>query len=217
MNNDVQPYTNTDTLYTIVINNVGNSILSITNVSIELNPNFQYSIVEINHLLQSWLVPGETTSMTVKVELGNTNTLDFNVVITAQNLITKETLTVSKEKSITIFQAPLTNNLLDFFPYIVGVILGFIWIGAFIYSRRTIKRIETPIEESTKKLPRRGKYVPVSDLKKPIKKTPAKPDVPKEAEQKTRDLDSLLEERGLEETKKKKQQSSKKFDKKKKS
>lgn len=208
-NNDVQTYANTDTLFTIVINNIGSSILRITNVSIELNPTFQFKIVEINYLLQNWLTPGEFTIMTVKVELGNVNSLDLNIVITAQNLITNETLSVSKEKSIVIFQAPITEYFFDFFPLIVGLVIGFIWIAAFLYSRRTSKRIQTPIEERVKKRPRRGKYVPVSELKKPtpIKKMSKKLEVPKETQQKeTMDLDSLLEERGLGETKKKKQQ-----------
>ena len=208
INNDVQPYTNTNTLFSIVINNVGNSILSVTNVSIELNPNFQYSIVASNYLLQNRLIPGERTIITVRVKLGNVNSLDFNAVITAQNVITNETLTVSREKSIIIYQSPITDYFLDFLPLIVLFIIGFIWVGAFLYSKRTLKRIETPIDVPVKKRPRRGKYVPVSDLKKPkpIKKIQVKTEVPEEAEQKkTMDLDSLLEEKGLDDKKEKKQ------------
>ena len=62
--------------------------------------------------------------------------------------------------------------------------------------------------EEVKKKPRRekGRYVPVSELKKPtpIKKIPKKKEEPKKVVEKEKvDLDSLLEERGLADKKKK--------------
>jgi len=65
-----------------------------------------------------------------------------------------------------------------------------------------LKRIEEPVEKVERR-PRKGKYVMVSELKKPAppKKAPKKKEEAK-PEKKT-DLDSLLEERGLSDKKKK--------------
>ena len=201
-----QIYRNKDTTFSIIINNLGDSILRIINISIELNPNLPFTIVEIDYILQSWLQPGERTNVIVLVEIGNINSLEFNITITAQNIMTNENFTISNEQIIPVFQIPVTDYFVEFFVIIIGICFAIAWIGAIIYSRRTIKRIQTPVEKIVKKRPRRGKYVPVSELKKPtpVKKTPKKPEVTKEAEQKkTMDLDSLLEERGLDDKKKK--------------
>ncbi len=202
----VQIYRNKDTTFSIIIKNLGDSILRIIDISIELNPNLPFTIVEIDYILQSWLQPGEQTNIIVLVKIGNINSLEFNITITAQNIMTNENFTISNEQIIPVFQTPVTDYFIEFFVIIIGVCFAIAWIGAVLYSRRTIKRIQTPVEEIVKKRPRRGKYVPVSELKKPtpVKKMPKKPEVTKEAEQKTTmDLDSLLEERGLDEKKKK--------------
>jgi len=202
----VQIYRNKDTTFSIILNNLGDSILRIIDISIELNPNLPFTIVEIDYILQSWLQPGERTNIIVLVEIGNSNSLEFNITITAQNIMTNENFTISNEQIIPVFQTPVTDYFIEFFVIIIGVCFAIAWIGAVLYSRRTIKRIQTPVEKIVKKRPRRGKYVSVSELKKPtpVKKMPKKPEVTKEVEQKsTMDLDSLLEERGLDDKKKK--------------
>jgi len=202
----VQVKGNKGSTFTVIINNLGDSILKIINISIELNPNLPFTIVEIDYNLQNWLQPGERTNIIVLVEIGDINSLEFNITITAQNIITKENITISTEKIISVFQTPITDYFIEFFVVIIGVCFAIAWIGAVIYSRRTLKRIQTPVEKIVKKRPRRGKYVPVSELKKPspVKKIPKEPEVTKEAKPKTTmDLDSLLEERGLDDKKKK--------------
>jgi hypothetical protein len=86
----------------------------------------------------------------------------------------------------------------------------------YIYAKRTTKKIETPIEEPSKKKPRRGRYVSVSELpkeetKEETKKLPAKKASKKlskkqkqkdiKTEKPATDLDSLLEEKGLKDKK----------------
>ena len=206
-NNDVQIYRNKDTTFTIILNNIGESILRITNISIKLNHNLKYSIVEIDYLPQSRLVSGESTKMIVEVEIANINTLEINISITAQNIITTENITVSNDLTADIYGPPVSDYLIEFFPVIMIVIFALISITTILYSKRIIIRIESPIEEPIKKRPRRGRYVRVSELKKsiPVKKMPMKEKTLKETEElkKTVDLDSLLDEKGLTDKKKK--------------
>jgi len=204
--NDVQVYRNKDTTFTIILNNIGESILRITNISIKLNHNLKYSIVEIDNLTQSWLVSGESTKMIVEVEISNINTFEINVSITAQNIMTTENITVSNDLTVDTYGTIVSDYLIDFFPVIIIAIFALIWITTILYSKRIIIRIESPIEQPIKKRPRRGRYVRVSELKKPIpaKKMPGKEKILKETElKKSVDLDSLLDETGLIDKKKK--------------
>jgi hypothetical protein len=123
--------------------------------------------------------------------------------ITAQNIVTGENITLSENASFKVFDPPLVDYFLDFFMFIMIIIFAVIWILAITYALKVRKRIEEPIEDVERK-PRKGKYVMVSDLKKPAqpKKAPKKKEAV--APKKTTDLDSLLEERGLGEKEKKK-------------
>ncbi|MBA7660281.1 hypothetical protein ES703_68283 [subsurface metagenome] len=87
-----------------------------------------------------------------------------------------------------------------------------LWGVMYLYVRRTTKKIETPIEEPSKKKPRRGRYVSVSELPKeePKKISAKKPSKKLSKKQKQKelkkekpatDLDSLLEEKGLKDKK----------------
>ncbi|UCD01645.1 MAG: hypothetical protein JSV23_01070 [Promethearchaeota archaeon] len=206
--NDVLVYRNRNTTFSVVINNIGNSNLKITNISIELNHELSYSIVEINYQLINWLTPDRYTNFIFEVAVTNINKLEISVSITAQNMLTNETITSSKEISLNVFDSPIIDYFIENFIFFIGIAFALVWIITIIYARRTKKRLETPIEE-VKKKPRRvreRRYVPVAELKKP---TPAKKIVkPKEElkeieEKKKMDLDSLLEERGLADKKKK--------------
>jgi hypothetical protein len=88
---------------------------------------------------------------------------------------------------------------------IIGIFV-IVWVLAITYVRKVRKRIEEPVEVPQRK-PRKGRYIMVSDLKKPEpeKKIPKKKGEQKGVESsKKTDLDSLLEERGLGEKEKKK-------------
>ncbi|KKM09456.1 hypothetical protein LCGC14_1722840, partial [marine sediment metagenome] len=80
-------------------------------------------------------------------------------------------------------------------PLLMLAFFAVVWISAIVYSRRIKKRIEEPFEEAPKR-PRKGKYVPVSELKKGTVKEKSKPEQT-EKSKKTADLDSLLEQKGL--------------------
>jgi hypothetical protein len=91
-------------------------------------------------------------------------------------------------------------------------IFALLWGVMYLYVKRTTEKIETPIEEPSKKKPRRGRYVSVSELpKEEPKKMPAKKASKKlskkqkqkeiKTEKPATDLDSLLEEKGLKDKK----------------
>ncbi|MFX1587424.1 MAG: hypothetical protein ACFFC1_04645, partial [Promethearchaeota archaeon] len=203
--NNVFIYRNRATTLDIILNNIGDSDLKITNISIELNHDLSYSIVEIDYLLLSQLPPDENTRLIIEISIKNFNRFKINVSITAQNIFTNETIVVLKEASFKIYDIPIYDYILEYLVFIIGAVFALVWITIIIYALRIRKKLATPIEE-VKKKPRRGRYVPVSELKKPIpvKKIPKKKEEPKEIEEKEKiDLDSLLEERGLAEKKKK--------------
>jgi len=206
--NDVLIYKNRNTTFTVVINNIGDSNLRITNISIKINRNFAYSIVEIDYLQLNQLASDEHTSLIVEIAVKAFNGFRLNITIIAQNILTNEYITISEEIKLKVYEIPITDYFIEFFIVIIISAFILVWIGALIYARRTKKKLETPVEEPIKKRPRRekGKYVPVSELKKPtpIKKIPKKKEEPKKVEEKKKtDLDSLLEERGLADKKKK--------------
>ncbi|MFW9971207.1 MAG: hypothetical protein ACFFDF_13525 [Candidatus Odinarchaeota archaeon] len=199
--NNVLIYRTRSTTFNIVLRNIGNSILRITNITIELNQDQSYSIVEIDNIKMSWLSVGDITQVIVEVSVKNVNSVVFSISITAENILTNESIIVSKEETYNTFQLPIYDYIVENF---IGIVLGFIaliWIVSLLYARHIKKQMETPIEEKPAKKPRRG-YVPVAELKKPkpVKKIVKKKEEPKEEEK--IDLDSLLEERGLTDEKK---------------
>ncbi|NVM35829.1 MAG: hypothetical protein HWN81_09550 [Candidatus Lokiarchaeota archaeon] len=200
-------YRNRIATMTITLRNIGDSNLRIfRNISIEFNHALSYSIVSIDYLKLEQFSPEESTNLIINIDIGNINILEISISIKAQNIITNETKTTTVQSSFPLNDPPIYDYFIEYFILIIGVIFAVIWIGAIMYAWKTKKRIETPIEEPTKKKPRRERYVPVSELKKPTppKKTLKKREEPKEVkEKKETDLDSLLEERGLSDKKKK--------------
>ncbi len=200
-------YRNRRATMTITLRNIGESNLRILrNISIEFNYNLSYSIITIDFLKLEQFSPEESTNFIVEIDIGNINNLEILISITAQNTMTNESKTITAEASFPLNDPPIFDYFINYFVLIVGAIFAVIWIAAVMYAWKTKKRIETPIEEPTKKKPRRERYVSVSELKKPTppKKTLKKKEEPKEdKEKKPTDLDSLLEERGLADKKKK--------------
>ncbi len=190
------------TTFNIRLQNIGNSNLRITNISITLNQDQLYSIVQIDYIRLNWLSVEESSLIIVEVLVKDVKSVIFSISITAQNILTNQSVIVSKEVTYKTFQISISDYLIQYFT---GLIIGFIalvWILTLLYRRHIKKLIETPIEEKPVKKPRRG-YVPVAELKKPkaVKKVIKKKEEPTE-EEKT-DLDSLLEERGLADNSKK--------------
>ncbi|MFX1572686.1 MAG: hypothetical protein ACFFB0_08055 [Promethearchaeota archaeon] len=200
-----QIYRNQKTTLTIYLDNTGDSSLRISTINIVLNNELKYSIVGADYLQLDSLSPGESTHLIIDIEIKDINKLEMNLSIVAQNIISNENITFSHESSFKVFEPPIYENFIKFFSIFMISLIILLWIISILYSRRTMKKIEAPIEEAPKK-PRKARYVKVSELKKPtppkkiIKKTEETKEIaPKE---KT-DLDTLLEERGLAEKKKK--------------
>lgn len=204
--NDILIYRNRVTTLTFTLSNTGNSNLRLFNITVDIKNNLQYTIVEVNYVELNWLSVDDKTDIIIEITIPEISQLQINFTITAQNVITGENITFSKESSFNVFEPPIVDYFVEFFMFIMIAIFVLVWLIAIIYARKVRKRIEEPVEVPMRR-PRKGKYIMVSDLKKPTpeKKVPKKKIEQKEVKpKKTTDLDSLLEERGLAEKQKKK-------------
>ncbi|MFW9876919.1 MAG: hypothetical protein ACFFG0_27815, partial [Candidatus Thorarchaeota archaeon] len=200
--NDGFIYKSKSTTLKITIYNFGDSNLRFYNRSISIEGNLTHSIVVINNIELNKLAPGEWTEIIIEIKIPQIDILEVNFTISAQNILTSEIITVSEHSSFKVFDTPLLDYFIELFMFIMIIILALIWILAITYALRVRKKIEEPVEKIERR-PRKGKYVLISELKKPVvpKKVPKKKEEAK-PEKKT-DLDSLLEERGLSDKKKK--------------
>ncbi|MFX0029467.1 MAG: hypothetical protein ACFE8B_09670, partial [Candidatus Hermodarchaeota archaeon] len=196
-------YKSGNTTVKITIHNFGESNLRFSNYIITIQGDLSYSIVGINYIELNWLEPDETTEILIEIEIPNIKQLEISFEITAQNILTGENITFSKNASFRVFDKPILDYFLDVFMLFMISIIVLIWILTIFFALRVRKRIEEPIEEVERR-PRKGRYVMVSELKKPAppKKAPKKKETVRP--KKTTDLDSLLEERGLADKEKKK-------------
>ena len=205
---------NGKTTIKITLNNIGDSELTITSfsISIIIEPSLTYSIVEINYLILNNFQPGESTELVISIDVPAINQMTITISIEATNELTEENITVQAVKTFKIYDVPLANYITVFFTLIMIGIFVLLWAVMYLYVKRTTKKIETPIEEPSKKKPRRGRYVSVSELpKEEPKKMPAKKTTKKitkkqkqkelKKEKPATDLDSLLEEKGLKDKK----------------
>ncbi|MFX1312325.1 MAG: hypothetical protein ACFFHD_06900, partial [Promethearchaeota archaeon] len=203
--NDPQIYRNRKTTMRITFKNNGDSNLRILNINITLSNNLEYSIVEVNNLQLNSLSSGETTHLVIVIEINKIKTFDVNISILVQNTLTNETLIFSQQSSFKTFNPPIYDYFIPFFNFFIISLFVLIWAIAIIYSRRTMKKIEAPVEEVPKR-PKKGRYLKVSELEKPTPPETISEEKEelkeKESTEKT-DLDTLLEEKGLVKEKKK--------------
>ncbi len=205
---------NGKTTMKITLTNIGDSILAISSsrISIIIAPSLTHSIVEINYLILNNFQPGESTDLLISIDVPAINEMTITVLIEATNELTHENITVQTIKTFEIYDIPLANYITVFFTLIMIGIFALLWGVMYLYVKRTTEKIETPIEEPSKKKPRRGRYVSVSELpKEEPKKMPAKKASKKlskkqkqkeiKTEKPATDLDSLLEEKGLKDKK----------------
>ena len=206
---------NGKTTIKITLKNIGDSELTISssNISILIEPSLTYSIVEIKHLILNNFQPGESTYILISIEIPDINQMTITLSVEATNKLTKENITIQASENFKIYSILLENYITYFFTVIMIGIIVLLWGAMYLYVKRTTIKIETPIEEPSKKKPRRGKYVRVSELPKEEKKKKIQAKKPskkllkkqKQKELKTEepatDLDSLLEEKGLKDKK----------------
>jgi hypothetical protein len=209
-----QLFKNSESTIRITLNNIGDSELNvlIPNISINISPSLSYSIVQIDYLALAEFKPGDATEIWVKLDIPSIDQMILSFSIEARNEITQEEITFQTSETFQIYDATLDELIINLFTILMLGIFVLVWAIMFIYVRRTIKKIETPLEEPVKARPRKGKYVSVSELptevKEEVEEMPAKE--PKklrkkkskekkveEKEKPTTDLDSLLEEKGL--------------------
>jgi hypothetical protein len=187
-------YRNRKATIRIDIINTGASQLYIpaSNISIITQPTLTSKIVGINYLELNQLRPNESTTIIVEIDVSAMNQIIFNVSIDAHNNLTGEDLTFLASATFEVFDVPLADYINSLLTIIIISVIVLFWLIMYAFVRKLIKRIETPVEEPTKKKRKRGKYVKVTELKKKEKIKAEKTD-----------FDSLLEEKGLKEKKKK--------------
>ena len=183
----------------IEFTNIGDSILNITDITLDFTDSGiipPYEIVEQNLNLLYELRSGESTLVTIEIAFQNiaTDILSFNISITAKNIETD----LEYSNNLTIIAAVLDKSVFEDIIKLIMIpiilLIGLIWVAGLLYSFRLKKKIEKPVEKEDKRKPRKGRYVKVSEISK---KTPQKEEKTPE-KKKTTDLDSLLEEEGLE-------------------
>ncbi|TXT53531.1 MAG: hypothetical protein BAJALOKI1v1_2380001 [Promethearchaeota archaeon] len=187
----------------IFIQNQGTSPIKITNIlflqqisskyySYELVYLPVYTIIQQEALKLRSLNPGESTILDLAINFENppANPLTFAIQLKAENLETNEIFSTQQLLSVSFLTPEYSDVFYNNFIIFMIALLILIWIIALFYSFRLKRKIETPKGEMAKKKekPKKGKYVKVSEL--PKEKEP-KPE-------RTTDLDSLLEEEGLE-------------------
>ena len=187
-------YRNRKATISINIINTGDSQLYIpaSNISIITQPTITSTIVGINYLELNQLRPNESTTIIVEIDVSAMNQIIFNVSIDAHNILTGENLTFLASATFEVFDVPLMDYINTLLTFIIISVIVLFWLITYVFVRKLIKRIETPIEEPIKKKRRRGKYVKVTEIKKKEKIKTDKTD-----------FDSLLEEKGLKDKKKK--------------
>ena len=187
-------YRNRKATISINIINTGDSQLYIpaSNISIITQPTITSTIVGINYLELNQLRPNESTTIIVEIDVSAMNQIIFNVSIDAHNILTGENLTFLASATFEVFDVPLMDYINTLLTFIIISVIVLFWLITYVFVRKLIKRIETPVEEPIKKKRRRGKYVKVTEIKKKEKIKTEKTD-----------FDSLLEEKGLKEKKKK--------------
>jgi len=184
-------YRNKFSTFKISYNNIGNSVLRINDIEISITPNLQPSLVEKNYIIMKHFSPNQSTYVLFGINVPSINEIEINVSIEAQNIITDEIVIIEVSNVFQTYDIPLSSYLTSFFMVIVLGIFILIWGLMVLSTKRIIKKIETPVEEISKRRPRRGKYVKVAELETEIEK---EGDI---SIKEKRDLDSLLEEEGL--------------------
>ena len=216
-----QIYRNAHTTIQLTIRNVGGSELRVLvpNISIGILPSLTYSIVEIDYLALEQLKPGDITVIVIRIDIPAIEQMNISVSLRVKNDITDEELSYQVSELYDIYEVEIIDYFLNFFILVMISVIVLVWGIMYFYVKRTIKRIETPIEEPDKLKQRKGRYVSVSELpkeeipeaqsldytekkskkrlKKKKKDKKTKPEAEKKGKPPTTDLDSLLEEKGL--------------------
>ena len=187
--NDVQIYRNGITTFNIRIVNNGDATLKITALDFNIEPNLDYQVVQLDNLVLDHLAPNESALVTLEVKVSNVQQFSVYLSVNTQNILTLENATFNTSKNFDTFEQPLSNFFQGAIALITFAIFACIAIITYIIVRRSIRAIETPLEEPIQKKRRRGRYLPVAEIPKEIEE--------EEKEESKTDLDSLLEEEGL--------------------
>ena len=195
----IQLYNNGTSTMTIDVNEIN------IDVTGSLSTEIYYNAIEMQNL-----EPGESTSLVIEIYCGDVsfNQINVNISIDAQNTRSLETITFkSSIISLEVIDSPIFENLSWLISILIVSIIVAALAASIFYARNTRRKIKSSLEKPVQKTrPQRGRYVKVSEIKPATKDNGKKPDkiikkAPETAKtsQQTTDLDSLLEEKGLQE------------------
>ncbi len=194
---DQYAFRETNSTLKINIRNTGNSNLKILEIDFDINENLNYQIVSMNNLIYNYFAPGGLLELIIEVEIPNVeyDLLNITITVKAQNILSKENITIEEFISITIRDKELWDSVSNYFMLIVIGLIALIWIAGYIYVKRVNKRIETISRPQAERRPRKGRYVKVSELE-PSKKEPKTKPV-KDLEKVEKPLDKTLKKKGI--------------------
>ncbi|MFW9949503.1 MAG: hypothetical protein ACFFKA_05200, partial [Candidatus Thorarchaeota archaeon] len=195
----VQIFKNLKAGIQVTLHNIGDSDLVLDNISVLTNPFSQPVIVEINNLKLERFSPGDSTVIIIEITAPAVQQVSITISIDSYNPQTQEFNNFQESILFNVYDPPLEMLISQYFILIMIGIFIIVWAIGFIFRRRMIKKIEIPFEEPSKKRPRRGKYVPVSEIpREGVLEEKREDEIKKEPEdEQKKDLDSLLEEEGL--------------------
>ncbi|GAH62407.1 unnamed protein product, partial [marine sediment metagenome] len=134
--NDVFIYKNRLTVITFTLSNIGNSNLKLFNISMDIEKNLHFKIVEVNNVELNWLSVGDNTDIIFEITITDISQLQVNFTITTQNVITGENTTFSKESSFNVFDPPIVDYFFELFLFIMIAIFIIVWGVAITYARK---------------------------------------------------------------------------------
>ncbi|MBN1214427.1 MAG: hypothetical protein JXA99_03190 [Candidatus Lokiarchaeota archaeon] len=185
----------------LVINliNTGDSILNITSISLDFSGTGimpLYNIVQQDTSVLHELRQAQSTIVGIEISFQDipTNTIIFNISVIAKNIETNLINSTILTMNVNVIDRSIFEDLMNQIMIPILLLIGFIWVISLLYSYRLKKKIESPLEKTEKPKQPKGRYLKVSEISK---KTREKEEI-QEEKKKTTDLDSLLEEEGLE-------------------
>ncbi|MBD3256711.1 MAG: hypothetical protein GF383_16575, partial [Candidatus Lokiarchaeota archaeon] len=187
-------YRNTDANIEMTIRNTGNSDLRILSIDFDIEDDLDWEIIEINEIKVSKFQSGDSIDIILEIEVDESvdGELDIIVIVTAQNLISGETVVIGDDFTIDVVDRPWTFYLIDWFIILMIAILVLIFIIAVLYAKKIKKRLEAPLEKKEKARPRKGRYVKVSEIPEEKKEEPKEIVEKPEEEKVVTDLDTLI-------------------------
>jgi len=193
-------YCNTNNSVRFRIENTGDSTFEIITITVDIEGDLPYSIVQVNNILLKRLTPGESIEVILDIEIPNLNkeNISISITIQAQNIISGEIFERTSSFTLILLDKPLSDYFLENFWIFMISLIALLLIASLLYRKRIIRKIEAPAQEdTTQKRPRKGRYLKISEIKQEQEVITAKKEEGDKIQKKKVDLDDLLKEKDM--------------------